>query len=199
MNVYVESNFVLELVLLQEQYESCEQLIALCKSRQAQLIVPAYALAEPNETLIRRDRNRDQLRRELNEEFTQLRRSTSYSALAETFTSVLRLLALTGDQNRQQFAEVRERILRAAEIIPLDRGILSSAAAYESQFDLSPQDALVYASVLQHVGATSTAACFLTRNSDDFNKPNLRNVLEQHHCKIMFSFPDGYGYIQSQI
>ncbi len=198
MNVYVETNFVLELALLQEQHESCERILELCESGQVQLVIPAYALAEPNETLIRRDHKRKRLWRELNEEFTQLRRSTTYSALAETFTSVLGLLALTGDQHRQRFAEVRERLLHIAEVIPLDHDIIFSAAAYESQFE-RPQDALIFASVLQHASSNSVAACFLTRDKGDFKKPNLVNTLAHHRCKIMFSFSDGYRYIQSQL
>jgi hypothetical protein len=51
VNVYVESNFVLELALLQEQHASCEDILRLCEAGKAQLIIPAYSLAEPHETL----------------------------------------------------------------------------------------------------------------------------------------------------
>ena len=54
MNVYVESNFVLELALLQEQSASCEEILGLCEAGRVQLVVPAYSLAEPYETLVRR-------------------------------------------------------------------------------------------------------------------------------------------------
>ncbi len=50
MNVYVETNFVLELVFEQEQQASYEQILALCKSGKARLIIPAYCLAEPHES-----------------------------------------------------------------------------------------------------------------------------------------------------
>ena len=56
MNVYVESNFVLELALLQEQHASCEALLRLCEEGGIQLVIPAYSLAEPYETLTRRHR-----------------------------------------------------------------------------------------------------------------------------------------------
>ena len=50
MNVYVESNFVLELAFLQEQCSSCEKILSLCEARRIQLLIPAYSLAEPYET-----------------------------------------------------------------------------------------------------------------------------------------------------
>ena len=40
MNVYVESNFVLELALLQEQWTSCEAILTLCEAKSVQLVVP---------------------------------------------------------------------------------------------------------------------------------------------------------------
>ena len=52
MNVYVESNFVLELALLQEQFASCEKMLGLCRSGDIPLVIPAYSLAEPYETLV---------------------------------------------------------------------------------------------------------------------------------------------------
>ena len=56
MNVYIESNFVLELALLQEQSSSCEEILGLCESRGVRFVVPAYSLAEPYETLTRRQK-----------------------------------------------------------------------------------------------------------------------------------------------
>lgn len=51
MSIYVESNFVLELALMQEQYESCEAILQVCKAGQAQLVLPAFSSAEPYYTL----------------------------------------------------------------------------------------------------------------------------------------------------
>lgn len=199
MNIYLESNFVLELALLQEEQESCERILALCESGRAILIIPAYAFAEPNETLIRRDRDRKQLARELQIEFGQLSRSTINRMSGDAFQTVLSLLAVSGEQQKQRFADIRDRLLQVAEVIPLDRSVLSLAAAYEGQFSLSPQDALVFASVLQHLDANASLSCFLTRNSEDFDDARIRAVLVQRNCKLLFKFSDGYDYIRSQI
>jgi len=65
VNVYVESNFVLELALRQEQSASCEKLLDLCEGGRVTLVVPAYSLAEPYETLIRRRSQRRQIKHDL--------------------------------------------------------------------------------------------------------------------------------------
>ena len=56
MNVYVESNFVLELALLQEQSSSCEEILSLSEDGRIRLVLPAYSLIEPYETLIRKQK-----------------------------------------------------------------------------------------------------------------------------------------------
>lgn len=62
MIAYVESNFVLELALLQASHASCEAILRLCEEGSVQLVVPAFSLAEPYETLGRRQAQRKQLR-----------------------------------------------------------------------------------------------------------------------------------------
>lgn len=68
MKVYVETNFVLELALEQAQHESCEQLLRLSEGGRIELVIPAYSLVEPHETLRRRHLNRERFKVELDAE-----------------------------------------------------------------------------------------------------------------------------------
>src|ERR1039457_5964229 len=65
MNVYVESNFVLDQALEQDQCESCEQLIGLASTKALQLVIPAFSLAEPHATLLRTKNARSRLSNDL--------------------------------------------------------------------------------------------------------------------------------------
>ena len=47
MRVYVESNFILELVLEQEQRHACEEILTLAAGRTIELALPAFALIDP--------------------------------------------------------------------------------------------------------------------------------------------------------
>lgn len=53
MKVYVETNFILELVFQQEQSLSCEHILNLCDKGFITLVAPAYCLAEPLEKITR--------------------------------------------------------------------------------------------------------------------------------------------------
>jgi len=125
VNIYVETNFVLELVFEQEQHASCEQILALCESGQPRLIIPAYCLAEPHEKLTRQAGSRRELQRNLETEVRQLARTASYTARINSIQDIASLLVRSNEEEKQRFIRYRERLLSIAEIIPLTIDISS--------------------------------------------------------------------------
>jgi hypothetical protein len=79
------------------------------------------------------------------------------------------LLLQSNEEARNRFNKCRQSILSIGEIIALTAHILNDAASYEKTHDLTPQDALIYASVMSHLQLMQPErACFLNRNSRDF-------------------------------
>ncbi len=130
MNIYVETNFVLELALEQEQRGSCEQ-----------------------------------------------------------------ILIDSADDEAKRFDATRSRLLKISEIIPLTAQILGEVARNQKVHDLSPQDALVYTSILQHLKqGVSAQGCFLNKDRD-FNDPDIVEELSTYNCKLLPRFDSGYQFI----
>lgn len=196
MNVYAESNFVLELAFAQEQREACEQILKLCEEGRARLVLPAYALAEPYETLTRRHKSRKKLKEDLDVELKQLARTPSYATQIRGFTSTVDLLVKSAEEEANRLEQVRDRLLATADIVPLDIEILRSATRCQQTYDLSPQDAVVCASVLHHLEQhRPESSCFLNKNSRDFDNPDIVDVLNRHNCKMLASFARGHDVI----
>ncbi len=74
MNVYVESNFVLEHALEQEEYDSCAEIIQLASRRQVTLLIPAFSLAEPYQAIAGKAKVRLRLGEELRAQLGELAR-----------------------------------------------------------------------------------------------------------------------------
>lgn len=200
MNVYVETNFLLELAFLQEQHESCESIMGLCKAGKIGLILPAYSMVEPFETLTRHYKRRTELRMELEKELDQLGRTSSYTQRVRELQEINTLLIRCNEEERQRLEEMRARLMKIAEIIPLDSTVLAAAPNHEAESGLSPQDAVVYASVLHHLSHNpTTGSCFLNKNSKDFGDPDIVDALAQFNCKILLSFDQGRNYVQSRV
>lgn len=200
MNVYIETNFVLELVFEQEQHTSCEQILNMCAAGRARLIIPAYCLAEPHEKLTRQARSRRTLQQNLETELRQLARTTSYAARIGSIQDITSLLVQSNEEEKQRFAHFRNRLTHVAEIIPLTLDILREAATYEAPYGLTPQDALVYASVIAHLRQNKLSiSCFLNRNSKDFDNPDIVDELNENNCTIISRFDHGYSFIQARL
>ncbi|MGF1481414.1 MAG: PIN domain-containing protein [Cyanophyceae cyanobacterium] len=200
MNVYVETNFVLELTFEQEQCASCEQILQHCEAKQAKLIIPAYCLAEPQEKLIRQARKRRELQQLLDAELRQLSRTASYASRINSIQDLASLLVQSNEEERNRFIQYRKRLLNTGDIVALTATILTEAATYETQYDLTPQDALVYTSVINHLQHHQPQqACFLNRNSKDFDNPDIVNELNQLNCRMIPRFDHGYNFLQSQL
>jgi predicted nucleic acid-binding protein len=200
VNIYVETNFVLELTFEQEQCASCEQILQLCEAGKAKLIIPAYSFAEPHEKLIRQATRRQDLQKTLDAELKQLKRTASYTKRIESIQDIANLMVQSNEEERNRFIQYRERLLNAGEIVALTIDILIKAASHEATYALTPQDALVFASVTEHLRRDQPQqACLLNRNSKDFDTPDIVNELKQFNCRMIPRFDHGYRFLQSRL
>lgn len=200
MNVYVETNFVLELVFEQEQFQWCENLLSLCEAKKISLLLPAYCLVEPREKLVRQSNTRIDLQRILDAEIRQLSRTASYTARVSQMQDIGNLLLQSNRDEQQRFYHYLNRILGVTEIIPLTAEVISDGVRNEGLYKLRSQDAIVYASVINHLRQYNTLqSCFLNRNSRDFDVPNILQELNQYNCRMIPLFDQGYQFINTRV
>ncbi len=198
MIAYIESNFVLEVALLQEQHPSCDSIVRLAESRTIDLAIPAFSLFEPYEVWRRRAVERTELYRRLDLEMRRLARTESYAQTVEDLKDLASILVLSGDEDKRRLDQIVSRILDCAIVIPLQAETLRAAIQYQDSLDVSPQDSVVYASVIAHLSATSPGPkCFLNRDRRDFSNPDVREGLRQYGCRLITRFDDGFSYINS--
>ncbi len=96
MNVYVESNFVLEQALEQEQSESCGELIRIAGAGAIRVFIPAFSLAEPHIALMQKGNERARLIPELRKHLSELGRSKTLPKKdSSTFSPNLLSLLIT--------------------------------------------------------------------------------------------------------
>jgi hypothetical protein len=105
----------------------------------------------------------------------------------------------SNEEENDRFIQNRARILNIGEIIALTADILVKAASCEASYDLTSQDALVYASVTEHLRQDQPKqACFLNRNSKDFDHPDIIDELQRFNCRMIPRFDHGYSFLLSQ-
>ena len=198
MNVYVETNFVLEQAYLQEQHVACEEILLLAEAQRANLILPTFCIGESYGALIRRKRRRMRLHGKLSQELKELSRSKPYTTARADFQEITKILSTSGREENRRLEDTLLRVVNISTLIPMDGRLVGTARELQASRALKPQDPLVYASVLSHLGShASTPSCFITRNSKDFSNPYIVSDLEQFECLLFTSFGAAYGYLRS--
>jgi predicted nucleic acid-binding protein len=205
MTVYVETNFVLELALGQEQSQSCRTILQLAEADEIRLVIPAYSLMEPYEKLIRDAQRRQSLAEDLEQELTQLGRADAFEQKMSAFEELAALLTRRREEEMRQLREAKETMLRVASLLPLRASVLEESLQLQRSLDLSPQDACVLATVLERLRSTAggpenpETRCFVNRDAPDFSNPDIEERLERYGCQIKYHFDDGLAFIRSQI
>lgn len=197
MRVYVETNFVLELVFSQEQVQSCESLLTLAERRAIEPTIPAFSVMEPYQRIVRRKRDRDELQSRLEKERAEVARVSAYRDPAGQLEQLSSFLIASSDRDRARMSEIRDRVLASSRVTPLDAAVLQGASVLAERFGLSPEDAVVLESVrIDLAGSITSNAVFLTKNSKDFRDPEISEFLG---CRVLFDFDNALAAIQNDI
>ena len=200
MNIYCETNFILEIVFSQEQANYCQKIVSLGKKRKLNLILPAYAFAESIYKLDAQNKERELFRRDLTIQINALSRNKQYDSQIHNLRSLETFLTQNIEEERTRFEKCRKELTKIAQIIPFDAKNLKDAKLVQSKYDLTLQDAIIFSSVLAHLQQNkSNQNCFLNRNAKDFNDPSIRNHLKKLSCKFFADFERAFNFIESQI
>ncbi len=197
MIVYVESNFVVEFALEQEELVHVEAILSAAEGGKCDLVMPAFSIAEPISTVLRRPKQRAQTLRPIDEIGRQLSRSATHVALVDELRAVVTKLGELDARERDCLQNALRRLFKVAPIIPTTRAVFDEAETLATTLDLSLPDSIVLASVLADLRARDPGPpkLFLTRNPMDFDVPDIVNLIKPFACEVVGTFKEGASKI----
>ena len=199
MIVYVETNFLLELAYLQERCESCQSIMNLANRRRITLVLPSFAAAEARATSVRRSSEWTAFQTKLQTNIRQLARSEPFRNLEQESKDLVAAFTTGVEEARDRLERAIDVIKEHGVIVPLTSDILFPAAVFERFYSLSPADALVLASVVEHASTTDEQKCFLTQDAKGFDREKIYPLLSTHRCKVIVNFADAVEYLAKQL
>lgn len=199
MIVYVETNFVLELAYLRPTSDSCQRLLALARDGKIRIVVPTFALIEARIAWQRNVKRRNRLHSEVRAELGELSRSSPLNDIALQSQAFVTALVDTADQDRSRLELAAEALLTHTTVLPTEPTIVSQAYEAEPLLGLSPQDAVIYVTVLDHAARNEGPKLFVTQNANDFRVPEIEGELARYGCKLLVTFDAAEAYVRKQI
>jgi predicted nucleic acid-binding protein len=204
MIVYVESNFVLEMALEQEQLVAAEAILSLAENNKIKLVFPSFVLSEPFEGVMRESRERNALHSALVKTLQNLRRSEPYKSIMIDLEPVVNTLRDAHTRQLDLLHSTFDRLLSVGECVELNVSIFKAALNYQKSLSLAPQDSIIYSSVVAdlQLRPSEEEKCFLSRDKKAFGNSDDRSIkaeLEAYHCRYIGSFIQGLSFIQHYI
>lgn len=202
VTVYVESNYLLEIALQQDETALAEMFLDLAEQQSIQLRLPDSCLGEAYSTIGRRRQERERLIEGLRQEWRQISRSTTHFQLASTLEQATRLLPVLYSEQLDRLEVVLSRVLALGPLIATNYQTYQESLKYQQRHLLRAQDALIYASVISDLRAirlvfSQDQTVFVTRNTKDFDVPSIKTELATYACRLIGSFAGGLQYVRS--
>lgn len=148
MTLYVETNFVLELALGQEELQAAERLLAAAEVGTVTMVLPSFSLSEPFARVTRGIRDRRRLWNQVNNHLDQLARSSPHQTEVEELQGIPNLFAQIDQRETDRLLMTVERLLSIATTIDLDGRMFQAAMGYRDRYGLESQDAIILAAVV---------------------------------------------------
>jgi len=173
MIVYVESNFVLEITLEQEECRYAERILLAAERGQITLVVPSFSVDEPFSTIAQRSRLRRQINNNISEQARQLERSATHAGLVSEIRAVVGKLASLEGHELTRLQDTVDRALRIATLVPLSAAVFSPAVTQPA----------------------TEPKLFANRNPKDFDVSDIVSLLATHGCELAVTFEDAWKRI----
>jgi predicted nucleic acid-binding protein len=131
-------------------------------------------------------------------ELGELSRSVPLIDIPSQAEAFVAALVQTAQEDRRRLENAIERLALSGTVAHAGAVTLAKAVDIEERLGLSPQDALIYALVLEHIqSAAHSERLFVTQNRRDFRA--VEPELAQRGCKLMFAFDAAEAYIRSRL
>jgi hypothetical protein len=199
MIVYVESNFVLEVVFQQEEAEAARHLIEMAQARKIQLAIPVSSLLEPLWTINRRASDQQTVATQLNRLREDLQRSDSQRELADSLGSLGGAIRRLNQDHLYPYSTLAGELVHFASLIGITSGVFQSSLDLEERLGLGLFDATVLASILHDLPNQPSDSLKILTSWDrkDFASPLMHSELERYDCRHIPSFTDALRLIES--
>jgi predicted nucleic acid-binding protein len=199
--VYVETNFLLELARRQGEEAAAEAILQLAEGKRIKLVVPSSSFFEPIPALDRHASARNLFVQQFNNQVRELGRLQPHRELASKLKSVAQVFLSLERTEMDRLAGAILRTLAIAETIPLTPSLFAQARQCQDKFELSLQDAIIFASICYHAfeHPAEIQKCFINRNSNDFGESDTKDILKQANCMYFASFNHGLQHIQRTV
>lgn len=199
MIVYVETNYVLQLALRQEEASASDAILDRARRDLVKLVFPAFTLSEPYSTLSYRAVERRTIYNSLRQQLALLSRSEPHQQTASVLQQLLSMWTSLEAREIDLLHTAIVELVTIARAIQTEKEDIQQSAHYRDLYGLSPQDAIILSAIIRDLQTQdpNEAKCFISTNVKDFGDPGIRSELKSFNCRYISKLVDGLAFIDN--
>jgi predicted nucleic acid-binding protein len=190
LTLYVESNFVLEIALGQEQAAAAEKLLDAAETGEIEIAIPGFSLSEPFSRVTRTNRERSRIASQFDDHVNQMARSAPHHSEVKSLREIPSLVATIIRRETDLLIHTIERILAVSRQLNLNLETFNNAMTLRKTSGMTPEDAIVIELVIADLlhNPSNQRHLFANRNRKDFSEPAIASSLSNLGCDLVWSF-----------
>lgn len=149
--------------------------------------------------VVQRANERRDFHAALQRQIREISRSEPFRTLIDQSRDVLAALVAGGEESRDRLERTIDRFAASATMIPLTSDIVAIARWHELAYSLTPQDAVVLASVRAHAETNAGQKVFVSQDAKGFANPTVYDELNAVECKVLVNFTDALAFIMNAL
>lgn len=203
MIVYIESNFILEIALEQEQLSAADAILTLAEKNMIKLAFPDFVLSEPFGRIMRERNEQNVLYNSLVNLLSNLQRSKPHKNVMNDMEPIIKVLKDAHFRRLARLHSTFEKLLGIGERANVNAACFTDALIYQQKSGLAPQDSIFYATIVTDLPnrLVNEEKCFLSRDAKAFGRDadhqGIKTELALYYCRYIRSFTQGLDYIQN--
>ena len=203
MVVYIESNFVLEMALQQEEFKATQQIMNLAHASQLEIKCPVFALIEPFWTIEKESKKRADVYNAMQTQSVHFQRSGLHQNIATLFENATQEMkkAITTEQEALNATIIV--LMQSISTINITARVVEAAFKYKNDYKWGMQDAVIFASVIEDLQQQNSTElkCFVSRDIQAFGRLNayerqIKTELAGYNCQLKLSFGGALSFVQ---
>lgn len=199
MILYIETNFVLELVFHQSQAKYADKILSLAEDGKIDLAIPSFSLQEPYWTLDHRKKLRRKSYKALKDSLMTYAQIVPSQRISPILDPILNDIEQMESDQAERFAITVNRLLEVAIPLDISGEVLKQALAAPERINQSYFDNAIFFSILENLQIRNIdeLKCFTSLNWRDFEHRHIREVLERFNCTYIPNFKDCWNFLNT--
>lgn len=201
INVYIETNFLLNIAKKQEESFYSSKILRLAKNKKIILILPIYCIPESYSALFRKHELFRKLKRRAITVLDDINRSRLHKPIYEVYKNLPTEIAVIIQREVNRLDKVITEVWKSAKILNSSSEIHKKGIVFRTTLDLQHEmDAAIFSTIENDLKTTKSSAekIFLTAD-EKMLTPELIKLLSQRNCTCFHSFMKAYKFIENRI